>query len=118
MAKAKKLYVCNACGSTSSKWSGQCSDCGEWNTITEETEQIGSAPKGLSRGKGTVIDFVSLKGDISKAPRRDTGMAELNRVTGGGLVPGSALLIGGDPGIGKSTLLLQTVCKLADTGMK
>lgn len=118
MAKAKKLYVCNACGSTSSKWSGQCADCGEWNSITEETEQVGSAPKGLSRGKGNVIDFVSLKGDITKAPRRDTGMTELNRVTGGGLVPGSALLIGGDPGIGKSTLLLQTVCKLSETGMK
>lgn len=117
MAKAKKAYVCQACGSVTSKWSGQCLSCNEWNTIIEEVETMGSAPKGLSQGKGNVIDFVDLKGEMSKEPRRKTGSSELDRVTGGGLVPGSAILIGGDPGIGKSTLLLQTVCKLATTGM-
>lgn len=118
MAKAKKLYVCQSCGSTAPKWAGQCGDCGEWNSMVEETETIGATPKGLSGGKGNVIEFVSLKGQMAKEPRRDTGMSELNRVTGGGLVPGSALLIGGDPGIGKSTLLLQTVCALAKKNMK
>ncbi len=118
MAKAKKSYVCNACGSVTPKWSGQCSSCEEWDTITEELEQIGSTPKGLSSGKGNVIDFVSLKGQAQKEPRIATGSSELDRVSGGGLVPGSAILIGGDPGIGKSTLLLQTVCRLADRGLK
>lgn len=118
MAKAKKSYVCNACGSVTPKWSGQCSSCQEWDTITEEIEQIGSAPKGLSSGKGNVIDFVSLKGQAQKEPRIITGSSELDRVSGGGLVPGSAILIGGDPGIGKSTLLLQTVCRLAERGLK
>ncbi len=118
MAKAKKSYVCNACGSVTPKWSGQCSSCQEWDTITEELEQVGSTPKGLSSGKGNIIDFVSLKGEISKEPRIATGSSELDRVSGGGLVPGSAILIGGDPGIGKSTLLLQTVCRLAERGLK
>lgn len=118
MAKAKKQFVCQSCGTVHMKWGGQCAGCGEWDTLVEETETMGSAPKGLSSGKGNVIDFVSLKGDITKEPRRKTGSTELDRVTGGGLVPGSAILIGGDPGIGKSTLLLQTVGKLATTGMK
>ena len=89
----------------------------EWNSIVEEKVQE-SAPKGLGGGrKGKSLEIVALKGESnSNVPRHITGVAEFDRVTGGGLVPGSAILIGGDPGIGKSTLLLQVVCKLAQSG--
>lgn len=113
MAKAQKTYVCNSCGAISSKWSGKCESCEEWNCISEEVSQ--AAPKGLgSRKKGRTIEFVKLDGAANKTyPRYVSGINEFDRVTGGGLVPGSAILIGGDPGIGKSTLLLQTVCTLS-----
>lgn len=116
MAKAQKTFVCQNCGSVTSKWGGKCEACGEWNTIAEEANE--SAPKGLGGGKrGKSLELVSLKGESSNnVPRHVSGMAEFDRVTGGGMVPGSAILIGGDPGIGKSTLLLQVVCKLASTG--
>ena len=117
MAKVQKSYVCQSCGSVSSKWGGKCEACNEWNTIVEETPQE-SAPKGLGQGrKGKSLELVSLKGESNQnVPRHVSGMAEFDRVTGGGMVPGSAILIGGDPGIGKSTLLLQVVCKLALAG--
>ena len=117
MAKNQKSYVCQACGSVTSKWGGKCEACNEWNTIVEETPSE-SAPKGLgSSKKGRSLDLVSLKGESNQnVPRHVSGMAEFDRVTGGGMVPGSAILIGGDPGIGKSTLLLQVVCKLANAG--
>lgn len=117
MAKIKKSYVCQSCGSVTSQWGGKCEGCNEWNTIVEEAPQE-SAPKGLGNGKrGKALEFVSLKGESNNnIPRHVVGMAEFDRVTGGGMVPGSAILIGGDPGIGKSTLLLQVVCKLADAG--
>ncbi len=116
MAKAQKTFVCQNCGSVTSKWGGKCEACGEWNTIAEEANE--SAPKGLGGGKrGKSLELVSLKGESSNnVPRHVSGMAEFDRVTGGGMVPGSAILIGGDPGIGKSTLLLQVVCKLASAG--
>jgi DNA repair protein RadA/Sms len=117
MAKSVKTYVCQSCGSVSSKWGGKCEACNEWNTIVEEAAPE-SAPKGLgSSKKGRALDLVSLKGESNQnVPRHVSGMAEFDRVTGGGMVPGSAILIGGDPGIGKSTLLLQVVCKLAGAG--
>jgi DNA repair protein RadA/Sms len=117
MAKPQKTYVCQSCGTVTNKWAGKCEGCNEWNTIVEEAAPE-SAPKGLGTGrKGKSLELVSLKGDGSpKPPRHVTGIAEFDRVTGGGMVPGSAVLIGGDPGIGKSTLLLQVVCKLAQTG--
>jgi DNA repair protein RadA/Sms len=117
MAKNQKSYVCQSCGSVTSKWGGKCEACNEWNTIVEETPSE-SAPKGLgSSKKGRSLDLVSLKGESNQnVPRHISGMAEFDRVTGGGRVPGSAILIGGDPGIGKSTLLLQVVCKLANAG--
>lgn len=119
MAKAQKSYVCQSCGSVTSKWSGKCEACNEWNTLTEERVEA-SAPKGLGaspRNKGRTLDLVSLKSESERpVPRHATGIAEFDRVTGGGLVPGSAVLIGGDPGIGKSTLLLQVVCNLANAG--
>lgn len=116
MAKIQKTFVCQSCGSVTSKWGGKCESCNEWNTIQEEANQ--SAPKGLGQGKrGKSLELVSLKGESNNnLPRHISGMAEFDRVTGGGMVPGSAILIGGDPGIGKSTLLLQVVCKLADAG--
>lgn len=117
MAKTQKCYVCQACGSVTSKWGGKCEACNEWNTIVEEAAPE-SAPKGLGTSKkGRALDVVSLKGESNvNIPRLVTGIAEFDRVTGGGMVPGSAVLIGGDPGIGKSTLLLQAVCKLAASG--
>ena len=116
MAKSSKHYSCQSCGAVTSKWSGKCESCFEWNTIVEEV--VESVPKGLgNKRKGNHLQTVPLKGETSeRKPRHITGIAELDRVTGGGLVPGSAILIGGDPGIGKSTLLLQAVCKLAQSG--
>lgn len=119
MAKSSKQYTCQSCGSVSNKWAGKCESCNEWNTITEEVIEA-SAPKGLgAKRRGNALSLVPLHGAMSqKKPRHITGLAEFDRVTGGGLVTGSALLIGGDPGIGKSTLLLQVVCKLALAGKK
>ena len=123
MAKSSKIYSCQSCGSVSSKWAGKCEACGAWNSMQEEVVEAGPAKSlaaggaGNARRKGTALSFVDLQGTPSeRLPRLQTGMAELDRVTGGGLVPGSALLIGGDPGIGKSTLLLQAVCRLAQSG--
>lgn len=122
MAKAQRNYVCQACGAVSSKWAGKCESCGEWNCIAEEASETAAPPKGLgggSRGRGRALPLVGLKGeDSSGIPRQASGIAEFDRVTGGGLVPGSALLIGGDPGIGKSTLLLQAMCALALKGAR
>lgn len=120
MAKPKKSYSCNECGAVHTKWSGKCEACGEWNTLSEDTVQA-AIPKGLSAsgGRGNILQFVSLaKDDKAPYPRHISNIKEFDRVCGGGLVPGSALLIGGDPGIGKSTLLLQLVCKLADNSKK
>jgi len=116
MAKAAPRYVCQACGATHNKWSGRCEACGAWNSITEEAPRE-AAPKGLGGGaKGRKLDFVGLTGAAEAAERRLTRINEFDRVTGGGLVPGSAVLIGGDPGIGKSTLLLQVTAALAGAG--
>src|SRR6185369_10782611 len=111
MAKSTTLYVCQSCGASFSKWGGKCDACGEWNTLIEEAA-TGNVPKGLSGKRGKGIDFVGLDGEVPPAIRRATGIAEFDRVTGGGLVRGSALLVGGDPGIGKSTLLLQVAAAI------
>ena len=118
MAKAKKSYICNSCGSVSNRWAGKCDACNEWNTITEEVTE-GSVPKGLSgKQKGRIIELVDLRNDQNTFyPRLQTRIAEFDRVTGGGIVPGAAILIGGDPGIGKSTLLLQSVCALTNNNV-
>ena len=116
MAKAQPRYVCQNCGASQSKWSGRCESCGAWNAITEEASRE-AAPGGLGSGGGgggKAIRFERLADESAQeAPRHVTGIAEFDRVTGGGLVPASALLIGGDPGIGKSTLLLQASAALA-----
>jgi DNA repair protein RadA/Sms len=120
MAKpSKTAYVCQNCGAVSPRWAGKCAACGEWNTLTEETEAIAPPGSGLSRkSSGRVVVLETLKGRSAEAPRFSTGLGELDRVTGGGIVPGSALLIGGEPGIGKSTLLLQLAAALANAGRR
>ena len=112
MARAVAHYVCQECGAAASKWSGRCDSCGAWNSIVEEAASA-APPKGLSGAKGRVVEFAALKGKPAELARRTTGIAEFDRVVGGGLVPGSAILIGGDPGIGKSTLLLQAAAALS-----
>ncbi len=110
MSKIKKQFSCNNCGSISNKWIGQCPDCNEWGTISEE---IASGSKIVVPKTGLVQELESLSQEVVETIRTKTPIEELNRVLGGGLVGGSAILIGGDPGIGKSTLLLQLSSKLA-----
>ena len=117
MAKTKKQYVCSNCGSVSPKWAGQCFDCGEWSTIYEEVETNDSASVAVRTGTKLEPEILSGEG-ASERSRIVTPIEELNRVLGGGLVPASAILVGGDPGIGKSTLLLQLTSQLADSGIK
>ena len=115
MAKSTTQYVCQECGASHAKWSGRCDGCGAWNTLVEEA--VAQAPKGTTGGRGGAkLTLVPLKGESKQPPRRVTGLEEFDRVCGGGLVPGSALLVGGDPGIGKSTILLQAAAALANAG--
>ncbi len=115
MAKAKTAYVCNDCGSEYSKWQGQCTDCGAWNTLVEIRLSGGAGSAGRSIGYAGAAAEIRQLSEISaeQQPRTSSGLEELDRVLGGGLVAGSAILIGGDPGAGKSTLLLQVMCHLA-----
>lgn len=116
MAKPKRRYICQACGSVAQRWQGQCADCGEWNTLAEEApETVFSAKHHLGSG-GRTITFEALDAPGQRLQRRSTGLAEFDRALGGGLVPGSAVLMGGDPGIGKSTLLLQAAARIAADG--
>ena len=118
MARAKSSFICQSCGAVYSRWAGKCDACGAWNSIVEEsvTTGVASAPKAPSSRKGRAVELVALDGDAKQAPRVESGIGELDRVTGGGFVKGSALLIGGDPGIGKSTILLQAASRLAQSG--
>jgi DNA repair protein RadA/Sms len=113
MARAgEAVFVCQNCGAAYRKWSGKCDSCGAWNTIVEEAAPE-AAPRGLGGKRGRKLALAGLRGGEAEAPRSVTGIAEFDRVCGGGLVPGSALLVGGDPGIGKSTLLLQVAAALS-----
>lgn len=114
MSKNKKQFACAACGSISGKWMGQCPDCMEWGTISEE---VMSASKIAVSKIGNVQTVQSLADEVESTIRTKTPIEELNRVLGGGLVSGSAILIGGDPGIGKSTLLLQLSSSLSQNNM-
>jgi DNA repair protein RadA/Sms len=118
MAKATLSFVCQNCGAAYNRWQGKCESCGEWNTLAEEdVSGANSVPASIrSKRKGRLFALESLAGESRDAPRLPTGMAELDRVTGGGFVPGSVLLVGGDPGIGKSTLLTQATSVLANAG--
>ncbi len=115
MARGQPSFVCQSCGAVAPKWSGRCDACGGWNTIVEEAAAIPSGAA-RSRGKGRPFALEDLKTTDELPPRRTTGIAEFDRVCGGGLVPGSALLIGGDPGVGKSTLILQALASHALQG--
>ena len=113
--KIKSQYVCQSCGSVSPKWTGQCQSCLEWNTLVEELAERRSSGAATTK-RGSSVGFVDLCSTEAPVPRIRTGIAELDRVLGGGIVPGSAVLIGGDPGIGKSTLLLQMAASVATGG--
>jgi DNA repair protein RadA/Sms len=116
MSKTKRRYVCQACGAVSHRWQGQCGDCAEWNTLVEDTPaSVFSLKHDLSSG-GRPVEFTTLDAPGEALQRRSTGLAEFDRALGGGLVPGAAVLMGGDPGIGKSTLLLQACARLAGGG--
>jgi DNA repair protein RadA/Sms len=121
MAKAKSIYSCTECGATAPKWQGQCPGCGQWNTLVETVAE--NAAPGAKRfganfaplaASGKPQDLAAIR--PREEPRQPTGIEEFDRVLGGGLVPGGVVLIGGDPGIGKSTLLLQALARLAESG--
>ncbi|MFH1027039.1 MAG: ATPase domain-containing protein, partial [Pseudomonadota bacterium] len=109
--KLKTVYTCQKCGGQSPKWLGKCPDCGAWNSMAEENvSKTGAGIKAAGQSRPIPICEVPVQAE----PRRATGIGELDRVLGGGIVPGSLVLIGGDPGIGKSTLLLQAMHMLAE----
>ena len=118
MAKTSISHVCQQCGGAHRKWSGRCDHCGAWNTLVEERVEAPSGPGKKATGRRVDMQPLATSGDVTPPPRMKTGMAEFDRVAGGGLVAGSATLIGGDPGIGKSTLLLQLVCRLSADGRR
>ena len=120
MAKAARAqYVCQSCGAVSPRWVGKCAGCGEWNTLVEEVDVAPPGPGGARPSKGRTVSLQNLaEAPAERFERMATGLAELDRVTGGGIVPGSALLIGGEPGIGKSTLLLQVAAAFALSGRR
>jgi DNA repair protein RadA/Sms len=116
MARASASFVCQNCGAVHAKWSGKCDDCGAWNSIIEEAANIPAGATARKPAKGRRFALEDIK-TLEDAPRRRaTGVAEFDRVCGGGLVPGSALLVGGDPGVGKSTLILQALAAYAKSG--
>ncbi|MGR3515157.1 MAG: DNA repair protein RadA [Paracoccaceae bacterium] len=117
MAKAAS-FTCSNCGAVYSKWSGRCDECGSWNSISEDVPlATGPAGKGLGAARGKGIALTDLASEEAPQPRSLSGLGELDRVLGGGLVPASAILVGGDPGIGKSTLLLQAAAAFAKAGL-
>ncbi len=119
MAKARSSFICQNCGAVSSRWQGRCEACGAWNTIVEEaTSASPPLAGGVRAARGRAIALEGLAGDTLDAPRVPSGIAELDRVTGGGFVQGSVLLLGGEPGIGKSTLLIQAAAALARKGRR
>jgi len=118
MTKSTVRYVCTACGAAFPKWAGHCEACSEWNSIVEEAADAGPALARTKPNAARKIAFVDLAGDAAPPPRAVVGIAELDRVLGGGLVAGSAVLLAGDPGIGKSTLLLQAAATLARGGAR
>jgi DNA repair protein RadA/Sms len=120
MAKTKLQYQCTECGGVAPKWTGQCADCGAWNTLVEtvaaERTAAGRGRRGFAAERTRIVDVADLRG--GKVPRLGTGLDEFDHALGGGLVPGSVILIGGDPGIGKSTLLLQVLAAVGISGAR
>ena len=119
MAKSTTSYSCSTGGNVTTKWSGRCEACGEWNTSVEDGDLSVGPKKGSIGGmKGNAIKLTDLASQEAPLPRTHSGIDELDRVLGGGLVPASAILVGGDPGIGKSTLLLQAAARFSEAGLK
>ncbi len=116
MSKSAPAFTCTACGTVHRKWAGKCDACGAWNSIIEEAP-LSAGPKSIG-AKGRTIPLTDLTTEEAPPPRAASGMDEFDRVLGGGLVPASAILVGGDPGIGKSTLLLQATASFARRGLK
>ncbi|MCP4936875.1 MAG: DNA repair protein RadA [bacterium] len=118
MAREKNSFTCQSCGASTGQWAGRCNACGEWNTIVEELSKNSGIAGGPSKkqAKGLTLELEALDTEVADVPRLMTDIAEFDRVTGGGLVAGSAILVGGEPGIGKSTLLLQVAAVLAKKG--
>lgn len=118
MAKLQRRFVCQECGAVTLQWSGRCDACGAWNSIVDETP-AGPQPGARAAAASATarLEITGLAGEAEPPARRSSGIAELDRVLGGGFVPGSAVLIGGDPGIGKSTLLLQAAAGMAQAGL-
>jgi DNA repair protein RadA/Sms len=115
---AKSLYSCTKCSAAHSKWSGQCDSCGSWNTLSDEGPLATGPSKTLGGKRGSLITLTDLSTEEYPPARTKSGVAELDQVLGGGLVDASAVLVGGDPGIGKSTLLLQAAARFARNGLK
>src|SRR3954470_17591333 len=122
MAKRTPSFVCQSCGAVYNRWKGRCEACGGWNSIVEETgsahQMGGPVATRPARAKGRVFPLEGLSGETHEAPRTATGIAEFDRVTGGGFVPGSVILIGGDPCMCKSTVLMQISARLAAAGQR
>lgn len=119
MAKPAKSFSCSSCGAAHKKWAGRCEACGGWNTIAEDVAlSTGPSKKSLGANKGRQIELSDLQTQDAPLPRAKSGIDEFDRALGGGLVPASAILVGGDPGIGKSTLLLQASASFARNGLK
>ncbi|HTS41294.1 MAG TPA: DNA repair protein RadA [Xanthobacteraceae bacterium] len=118
MARRTPTYVCQNCGAATARWQGKCEACGAWNTLVEEGEAARPSGPGRAPRKGRLFALEPLSGEAHEAPRLASGLPEFDRVTGGGFVRGSVLLVGGDPGIGKSTLLIQVAAALARAGQR
>ncbi|MCS6890410.1 MAG: DNA repair protein RadA [Rhodovarius sp.] len=118
MARERSRFVCQQCGALHAKWQGRCEGCGAWNSLTEEAPAPRTPGAPALRPGARRLHFVDLRGEGTPPPRAETGIGELDRVLGGGFVPGSAVLVGGDPGIGKSTLLLQAAARMAEAGRR
>jgi len=116
MSRRTLSFICQNCGAAFNRWQGKCEACGEWNTLTEEGATADARGPGRKPGKGRLFALEPLTGEAHEAPRLPCGVAELDRVTGGGFVRGSVLLMAGDPGIGKSTLLIQAAAAMAQAG--
>src|SRR3984893_14302098 len=116
MARQTQSFVCQNCGAVTGRWQGKCESCGEWNTIAEESAGATDAPVTRASRKGRPFALEPLTGTAQEAPRLPSGVAEFDRGSGGGFVKGSVLLVCGDPGIGKSTLLIQVAAAIALRG--
>src|SRR5438045_3886014 len=114
MARLRTIHRCDECGATATKWAGRCAVCGAWNSMVEDLDDTAGTVEIPLLATGRPLPIAEV--DVDARPSRPTGVGELDRVLGGGLVPGSVTLLGGEPGIGKSTLLLQVLASMAAAG--